>query len=193
METGRSRRSIPISGALDDRKRASENPRSYEELPEDIRWILMERKSESNEKKGVLQVMEEKHVMTALLFIDEMSPVLKSDVYNTVSRSANMVHKLDEMRAIGLIEIYETARTNSNVIVITDRGHEVAELVRHMIDLINGKVAGGGGQDSLERLHIWCIRLFEPYLFGVPSRVLFLLIVLSDSVFSTVSFFIEGN
>ena len=148
METGRSRRSIPISGALDDRKRASENPRSYEELPEDIRWILMERKSESNEKKGVLQVMEEKHVMTALLFIDEMSPVLKSDVYNTVSRSANMVHKLDEMRAIGLIEIYETARTNSNVIVITDRGHEVAELVRHMIDLINGKVAGGG-QGSL--------------------------------------------
>ena len=145
METGRSRRSIPISGALDDRKRASENPRSYEELPEDIRWILMERKSESNEKKGVLQVMEEKHVMTALLFIDEMSPVLKSDVYNTVSRSANMVHKLDEMRAIGLIEIYETARTNSNVIVITDRGHEVAELVRHMINLINGKVAGGGG------------------------------------------------
>ena len=150
MENGRNRRSIPISGALDDRKRASENPRSYEELPEDIRRILMERRSEGSERRGVLQVLEEKHVMTALLFIDEMSPVLKSDVYNTVSRSANMVHKLDEMRSIGLIEIYETARTNSNVIVITDKGHDVAELVRQMIDLVKGEYKmGGGGQGSL--------------------------------------------
>ena len=65
-----------------------------------------------------------------------MSPVLKSDIYADISRSAGMIRKIDDLQNLWIIQIYHTARTNTNVIVITDKGRTVAERIRDLIKSI---------------------------------------------------------
>ena len=83
-------------------------------------------------------MLEGKHVMSIILYLDRMSPVLKSDLYNDISRAATMADKLDDLRSLGIIEIYWTVKANSNVIVITDKGRRVASVIREMTDVVDG-------------------------------------------------------
>ncbi len=128
---------------MDSRKNVWQEPLPYSELPEDLRKILADR---SNNKKGnsALNILEEKHMMSMIVYIDEMSPVLKGDIYNNISRSTNMASKIDELASIGLVQIYRTVNVSSNVIVITEKGRKVAALIRDMVDAIE---PSGGGSD----------------------------------------------
>ena len=66
-----------------------------------------------------------------------MSPVLKSDLYNDISRGSGMPGKIEALQKMGLLEIYYTARTTANVIVITDKGKKVASVIRDMLNIID--------------------------------------------------------
>ena len=81
-------------------------------------------------------MIEGKYMLSLILYIDRMSPVLKSDVYNDVSRSAGMPDKIETLRRLGLIEVYHTARTTANVIVITDKGRRTAQGIRKLIEVV---------------------------------------------------------
>jgi len=129
--------SIPINRPLDDRNNVDKQPRPFSDLPEDVQALLLGKKKKE-EKKTALEVLSEKHVMECLLYIENMQPVLKSDIYNNITRSDGMVRKLNDLRELGLIEIYETARFNSNVIILTSKGRSTAEAIRHMIGIVQG-------------------------------------------------------
>ena len=129
------RASIPIDGKLDGRKNVKNNPRPFEELPPEVQQALIERRTKQS-KRGTLQILEEKHVLTILLYLDKMSPVLKSDIYNDISRASTMSVKLDNLREIGLIEFYSTVQ-GGNVVVITDKGREVVSLIKDMVEIID--------------------------------------------------------
>ncbi len=131
------RTTIPISGKLDDRKNVRSSPRPFEELPEEIQKILNDRKGPArNSHRNTIQMLEGKHVLSLIMYLDKMSPVLKSDVYSDISRTAGMAEKLDDLREMGLIEIYNTVRSNSNVIVITDKGRAVASMIKDIVGLV---------------------------------------------------------
>ena len=129
------RLTIPISGPLDRKKNSWDEPKPFDELPPEVQAMLLRRAEQKERGRGTLEILEGKHVMSCLLFIEEKEPVLKSDIYNNISRSAGMVEKINELCGLGLINIYETARTHSNVIVLTDKGHRTVSAIRHLISI----------------------------------------------------------
>ena len=84
-------------------------------------------------------MMEGKYMLSMILYLDKMSPVLKSDLYNDISRGAGMPGKIDDLRKLGLLEVYYTARTTANVIVITEKGKKVAAKIRELMDTIENE------------------------------------------------------
>jgi len=132
------RLTIQFGKAVDGRTNVWNEPIPYESLPDEVKRYLLDKKSRP-EPKNTLEKLEGKHVMSMILFIDSMSPVVKSDIYNSISRSANVVSKLEDLQDMGLIEMYHTGRTNMSVIVITDKGKRVASIIRQMIDTIDSE------------------------------------------------------
>ena len=129
-------RTIPLNGKLDNRKNVSKEPKPFEELPPDIQRILEDRKEDAKVKKTTLRMMEGKYILSILCYIAQTSPVVKSDVYNNISRANNMARKIDDLCELGLIRIYKTAKSNTNVIVITPKGKKVADQVMMMVNTI---------------------------------------------------------
>ena len=129
-------RTIPLNGKLDNRKNVSKEPKPFEELPPDIQRILEDRKEGARVKKTTLRMMEGKYILSILCYIAQTSPVVKSDVYNNISRANNMARKIDDLCELGLVRIYKTAKSNTNVIVITPKGKKVADQVMMMVNTI---------------------------------------------------------
>ncbi len=130
---------LPISGRIEKRKTVWDNPIPYDELPDEVKkYILDKRSGPERKQRSILEILEGKHMLSLIVYIDSMSPVLKSDIYNNISRSANIIKKIEDLEEMGLISIYRTARTNMNVVVITDKGRVVADFVRQMVGIVNG-------------------------------------------------------
>ena len=127
---------IPIGGKLDSRDNIAKQPIGYEELPEDLKRFLADRKGKEKRSKKALEIMEGKHMLSMLLYVDSMSPVMKTDIYSSISRSGNMPDKIDDMVRLGLFKVFYTARGNSNVVTITPKGREVADIIRQMLDIL---------------------------------------------------------
>ena len=138
------RQSIPISGKLDDRDNISKTPHNFEDLPEELQKILTDRKKGRKGSRSALEKLEGKHMLSILVYLDKMSPVMKTDVYNDVARCSNMNDKFRDLEEMGLIVIYRTVRTNSNVVMITDKGRRVAALLGDIADVVNDVSEGGG-------------------------------------------------
>ena len=139
------RSSIPFSGKLDERKNVKNNPRPFEELPPEVQEVLLKRRPQSAHI-GALHTLEEKHVLSILLYLDRMSPVMKSDIYNDISRASTMSAKLDDLRGLGLIEFYATVRASTNIVVITDKGRAVAALIKDIV----GVIEDGPSEDAAD-------------------------------------------
>ncbi len=127
--------SIPIGGSIENRssKHIAELP--PEELPEEIRKMLSARTNAPKER-SVLDMLEGKHVLSTILYLDEVAPVMKCDIYKEISRSAGMKDKVQDLYDMGLVQIYATGRTNAGVVVMTPKGKEVAKTIRDILDLI---------------------------------------------------------
>ncbi len=135
-EASRPIRSIPLDGRLDNRKNLKKEPRPFEELPPELQAVLND-KGRRTVAKSSLEMLEGKYVLRILLYLDKMSPVLKTDIYNDLSRSAGMSDKIEDLHHLGLLEMYSTSRANACVVVITDKGRKVVEIIRQMIDMVD--------------------------------------------------------
>ena len=129
--------SIPLSGKLDGRTNVKLNPLPFEDLPEEVRRILTDRRLPENRRSPTtLEVLQGKHVLTTLIYISKMSPVMKSDVYSSISRSQGMIEKIESLYRLGLIDIYSTV-SKAEILVITDKGKRVAGMVGQILDIID--------------------------------------------------------
>jgi len=131
----RSTPAIKIGYGRDDIKRLWEETRDGE-LPPEVKEYLASKDTKIKGSRTALERLEGKHVLTMITYIDSHSPLTKTDIYNDISRSTGVMRKIDELRDMGLIDIYTTGRTNLNVIVITEKGKQVAEIIRSMIDIL---------------------------------------------------------
>ncbi|MBR4202919.1 MAG: hypothetical protein IKQ93_05015 [Candidatus Methanomethylophilaceae archaeon] len=127
---------IKIGYGRDDIKRLWEETRDGE-LPPEVKEYLASKDTKVRGSRTALERLEGKHVLTMITYIDSHSPLTKTDIYNDISRSTGVMRKIDELRDMGLIDIYTTGRTNLNVIVITEKGKQVAEIIRSMVDILS--------------------------------------------------------
>ena len=128
---------LRIGDGLDSRKNVWAEPRPFDELPEDVRNYLSDRTTSDRKKeRTTIEKLEGKHVLSTILYINSVSPVMKSDIYNNVSRSSSMIEKIGDLYDMGLVEIYNTGHTNASVIVMTDKGKRVAKVLTEILDVI---------------------------------------------------------
>ena len=128
---------VPIGGKIDERDNIFKNPHSYDELPEEVKRFLVDKRKKEYSQRSTIQKLEGKHVLKLILYLDKMSPVTKSDIYNDVARSGNMVGKLEDLSDMGIIDVYSTGRTTTNVVVITKKGRVIADMLREVTDIID--------------------------------------------------------
>ena len=74
-----------------------------------------------------IQSLEEKHVLSILVYLSQNDGCRKSDLYRDVSRNPRMPNKLDQLEREGLIEQVPLGDRNSVRIVLTDVGRRVAD------------------------------------------------------------------
>ena len=110
-------------------------PHDPNELPEDVRKFLSNRHKKEPAERTVVQKLEGKHMLSLILYLDSMAPVIKTNVYNDVARSSSMLTRIDDLEDMGLVKIYATGRTNNKVVTMTDKGREVAQMIRKMIEI----------------------------------------------------------
>ena len=87
--------------------------------------------------KEILGILEEKHILSIIEYVDAHSPCMRTDVYREISRTATMSKKLDELKGLGLIDYRHLNAPSIDLIVITDKGRKVAGMVRSMSDILN--------------------------------------------------------
>ena len=131
------RTTLKIGKQLDERSNVKKEPLKYEDLPPDVRRMLIHKKDgPAPDLRTTIQKLEGKHVLTLLLYLNSVSPVTKTDIYNNVARHANMLPKLQDLYEMGLIDIYETGRTDSNIIIITEKGRRAAGIIHELVSVI---------------------------------------------------------
>ena len=81
-----------------------------------------------------LHLLEEKHMLEMIEYIDRRSPVFRTDLYSDISRSSGISGKIDKLEVMGVVRRYDV--TGRDVITITEKGREMAAVIRFIVDTI---------------------------------------------------------
>lgn len=71
--------------------------------------------------------LEEKHLMSMLMYLREKGPSRKTDIYDAVSTNPRMTLKVERLEAMGLISTEYNNALRSTVVTLTEEGRQVAE------------------------------------------------------------------
>ena len=82
-----------------------------------------------------MRVMESSHVMSLLVYLKEMGPSTKMDIYRHVARGSNMPEKLVTLESMGIIRMEKSGKT---IVSLTEAGEVVAKHFRSVMYLIVG-------------------------------------------------------
>ncbi len=77
--------------------------------------------------EGVI-ALEEKHMISVLMFLGANGPSRKIDIYEGVSSNPRMPDKLNHLEAMGLISQEMDMTTRSTIVTLTPAGEQVASL-----------------------------------------------------------------
>lgn len=83
------------------------------------------------------QIMQEKHVLSIVLYLAENGPSRKSDIYEAVSRGTRMPDKLDGLERSGIVRIVNRDGHGPFLISLTEKGERVGELVSEIKEMID--------------------------------------------------------
>ena len=85
-----------------------------------------------------LDVLCDAHVIPTLLFLLENDGCMKSEIYDKVSRGANMPRKLEAMKASGLLDLNSAVTGNTTTVHLTDVGRKVAHCLLDIDSMMAG-------------------------------------------------------
>ena len=71
--------------------------------------------------------LEEKHLMSMLMYLREKGPSRKTDIYDAVSTNPRRTLKVERLEAMGLISTEYNNALRSTVVTLTEEGRQVAE------------------------------------------------------------------
>lgn len=84
--------------------------------------------------------LEEKHMISILLFLLDNGAKRKIDIYDGVSSNPRMPDKLNLLEDMGLITQRMDMITRSTIVGLTDKGEQVASLLQAIDKCIHPKV-----------------------------------------------------
>lgn len=82
------------------------------------------------------QLMQEKHVLSIVLYLAENGPSRKSDIYGAVSRGTRMPDKLECLERTGIVQI-SNKDGHRFLISLTEKGEKVGELISEIKEMID--------------------------------------------------------
>lgn len=94
---------------------------------------------------SVAAILEERHMVSILLFLMENDGCIKSDLYGAISYSVRMPDKLDRLEAAGLLVQDRVQGAKAVALHLTDNGRDVARELRR-IERMLAEAAGGAGE-----------------------------------------------
>ena len=74
-----------------------------------------------------ISFLEEKHLMSMLMYLREKGPSRKTDIYDAVSTNPRMTLKVERLEAMGLISTEYNNALRSTVVTLTEEGRQVAD------------------------------------------------------------------
>ena len=86
--------------------------------------------------QGPLSVLEQRHMISILVFLDRNGQSTRTEIYRGVSTNPNMPKKIYSLENLGLVKQRQERCTNTTYVSLTPKGEEVAELLRRMEDAI---------------------------------------------------------
>lgn len=89
-------------------------------------------------------ILEEKHMVSIIMYLAENDGCMKTDVYTDVARNSRMPEKLGMLEDAGLIVMNKMS--GAVQIHITETGREVADQLRNIEGLIVSAMQGGCGE-----------------------------------------------
>ena len=72
-----------------------------------------------------------------LLYVRDHPRCLKSDIYRSVSRNAHTRELMDTLRSEGLLSIEPTGRGNTHMLVLTEKGMQVADILLELEETLD--------------------------------------------------------
>ncbi len=87
------------------------------------------------DEKGVVDhatLLEEKHLISILLYLKSEGLTRKIDLYNNVSFNPRMPEKIDRLEAAGLLEQKTDGYSRSTLLKLTAKGEKVASLLNEI-------------------------------------------------------------
>lgn len=76
-----------------------------------------------------ISLLEERHMLSTLLYVREHPGCSKSDLYRAVSKNPRMPDKLEILQSLGLLRLYNRDGSSSTFMELTDKGSEFAEAI----------------------------------------------------------------
>ena len=74
-----------------------------------------------------ISTLEEKHLMSMLMYLREKGPSRKTDIYDAVSTNPRMTLKVERLEAMGLISTEYNNALRPTVVTLTEEGRQVAD------------------------------------------------------------------
>ncbi len=84
--------------------------------------------------------LEEKHMISLLMYLVANGPSRKIDIYNCVSSNPRMPDKLNHLEEMGLLHQEMDMMSRSTIVTLTERGYDVAGLLMEIDERIRGSV-----------------------------------------------------
>ncbi len=84
------------------------------------------------------RILEEKHMISTLLYLYEHGPSRKMDIYENVSKNPRMPDKLEKLEEYGLVNIIPDTEGRATVVIsLSDKGEKTAEMLVQLHEIIN--------------------------------------------------------
>ena len=84
-------------------------------------------------KQYKIKALEEKHILSTILFLGENGVTSKTTLYENVSKNPRMPDKLCELEKVGLLNVRSGYPTS---IELTAKGKAVYEFLREIEDIV---------------------------------------------------------
>lgn len=84
------------------------------------------------------RILEEKHMISTLLYLYEHGPSRKMDIYENVSKNPRMPDKLEKLEEYGLVNIIPDTEGRATVVIsLSDKGEKTTEILVQLHEMIN--------------------------------------------------------
>lgn len=94
-------------------------------------------------------LLEEKHLISILLYLKREGLTRKIDLYNNVSFNPRMPEKIDRLESAGLLEQKTDGYSRSTLLELTEKGRKIAQMLEDIDRSLKARRPPAAGENIL--------------------------------------------